>query len=44
MVVHAAPVTSSTVVVAVDVGKNEFAISATDAARKRLLKPRLGVR
>lgn len=42
MVVHAAPVTSATVVVAVDVGKNEFAISATDATRRRLLKPRLG--
>ena len=42
MVLHAAAVTSSTVVVAVDVGKNEFAISATDASRNRLLKPRLG--
>ena len=42
MVVHAAPVTSSTVVVAIDVGKNEFAVSVTDAARSRLLKPRLG--
>ena len=42
MVVHAAPVTSSTVVVAVDVGKNEFAVSVTDAARAKLLKPRLG--
>lgn len=42
MVVQAAPVTSSTVVVAVDVGKNEFAVSVTDAARSVLLKPRLG--
>lgn len=42
MVVHAAAVTTSTVVVAVDVGKNEFAVSVTDAARARLLKPRLG--
>ena len=41
MVVHAAPVTSSTIVVAIDVGKNEFAVSVTDAARARLLKPRL---
>ena len=42
MVVHAAPVTRSTVVVAIDVGKNEFAFSVTDAARMKLLKPRLG--
>ena len=42
MSVHVAPVTSSTIVVAVDVGKNEFAVSVTDAARYRLLKPRLG--
>ena len=42
MVVHAAPVTASTVVVAIDVGKNEFAVSVTDAARAKLLKPRLG--
>ena len=42
MVVHAAPVLASTVVVAVDVGKNEFAVSVTDAARNKLLKPRLG--
>ena len=42
MVVHAAPVTASTVVVAIDVGKNEFAVSVTDAARTELLKPRLG--
>jgi transposase len=42
VVVHAAPVTASTVVVAIDVGKNEFAVSVTDAARRKLLKPRLG--
>lgn len=42
MVVPAAPVTASTIVVAVDVGKNEFAVSVTDAARSLLLKPRLG--
>ena len=42
MVVQAAPVTASTIVVAVDVGKNEFAVSVTDAARNVLLKPRLG--
>jgi transposase len=42
VVVHAAPVTASTVVVAIDVGKNEFAASVTDAARAKLLKPRLG--
>lgn len=42
MVVHAAPVTRSTVVVAIDVGKNEFAVSVTDAARTKLLKPQLG--
>jgi len=35
-------VTSSTIVVAVDVGKNEFAVSVTDAARRKLLKPKLG--
>jgi transposase len=29
-------------VVAVDVGKNEFAVSVTDATRRVLLKPRLG--
>jgi hypothetical protein len=29
-------------VVAIDVGKNEFAVAVTDAARARLLKPRLG--
>ena len=42
MVVQAATVTSSTVVVAVDVGKTEFAFSVTDAARTSLLKPRTG--
>lgn len=42
MVVHAAQVTASTIVVAVDVGKNEFAVSVTDAARHKLLKPTLG--
>lgn len=42
MSVHAAAVTSSTIVVAVDVGKNEFAVSVTDTARRKLLKPKLG--
>ena len=42
MVVQAARVTSSTVVVAVDVGKTEFAFSVTDVARTSLLKPRTG--
>lgn len=42
MVVHAAPVTPSTVVVAIDVGKNEFAVSVTDVTRTKLLRPRLG--
>ena len=42
MVVRAAPVTSSTVVVAVDVGKTEFAFSVTDSVRSLLLKPRTG--
>jgi transposase len=37
--VHAAPVTSSTVVVAVDVGKTSVALSVTDAQRHRLLGP-----
>ncbi|MGI8769246.1 MAG: IS110 family transposase [Propionibacteriaceae bacterium] len=36
---HAAPVTSSTVVVAVDVGKTTVALSLTDAHRHRLLGP-----
>lgn len=39
MSVHAAPVTSSTVVVAVDVGKSSVALSVTDAGRCRLLGP-----
>lgn len=39
MFVHAAPVTSSTVVVAVDVGKCSVALSVSDAARHRLLGP-----
>lgn len=42
MVVQTVPVMASTIVVAVDVGKNEFAVSVTDAARSVLLKPRLG--
>ena len=42
MVVQVAPVTSSTVVVAVDVGKTEFAFSVTDSTRRLLLKPRTG--
>jgi transposase len=37
--VHAAPVTSSTIVVAVDVGKTSAMVSATDSARKRLFGP-----
>lgn len=39
MSVHAAPVTSSTVSLAVDVGKSSFAWSLTDSARVRLLGP-----
>ena len=42
MVVQAARVTSSTVVVAVDVGKTEFAFSVTDVTRTSLLRPRTG--
>lgn len=42
MVVQALPVCSSTVVVAVDVGKTEFAFSVTGASRTLLLKPRTG--
>lgn len=42
MSVHAVAVTPLTIVVAVDVGKNEFAVSVTDAARGKLLKARLG--
>ncbi|HEV7791970.1 MAG TPA: transposase [Pseudonocardia sp.] len=39
MSVHAAPATSSTVSLAVDVGKSSFAWSLTDSARIRLLGP-----
>lgn len=39
MSVHVAPVTASTVAVAVDVGKNCVALSVTDADRRRLLGP-----
>lgn len=39
MFTHAAPVTASTVVVAVDVGKTTVALSVTDAQRHRLLGP-----
>jgi transposase len=42
VVVQACPVTPSTVVVAVDVGKTEFAFSVTDVGRSLLLKPRTG--
>lgn len=42
MAVRAAPVSLSTVVVAIDVGKNEFAFSVTDAVRSLLVRPRLG--
>ncbi len=42
MVVQAFPVTSLTVVVAIDVGKTEFAFSVTDSTRTLLLKPRTG--
>jgi len=42
LVVHSAPVTPRTVAVAIDVGKDEFALSVTDAARNVLMKPRLG--
>lgn len=41
MVVQAASVTASTVAVAIDVGKSEFAVSVTDVTRCRLLKPKL---
>jgi transposase len=37
--VHAAPVTSSTIVVAVDVGKSSAVLSATDSVRRRVLGP-----
>lgn len=39
MSVHVAPVTSSTIVVAVDVGKTSAVLSATDSARRRVLGP-----
>lgn len=39
MSVHGAPVTSSTIVVAVDVGKTSALFSVTDAARHRLIGP-----
>ncbi len=39
MSVHAAPVTASTLVVAVDVGKSSAAVSVTDAGRHRLMGP-----
>jgi transposase len=42
MVVRAVPVSLTTVVVAIDVGKTEFAFSVTDASRRLLLKPRTG--
>jgi len=42
MMVHASLVSSMTVVIAVDVGKNEFAVSVTDATRNRLLGPVTG--
>ncbi len=42
MVVQAALVTRRGRSWGVDVGKNEFAVSVTDAARSVLLKPRLG--
>ena len=39
MSVHAAPVTSFTIVVAADVGKTSAMVSATDSARVRVLRP-----
>lgn len=39
MSVHAAPTASSTIVVAVDVGKATAAVSAADATRHRLFGP-----
>ncbi|MBY0290790.1 MAG: IS110 family transposase [Mycobacteriaceae bacterium] len=39
MSVHVAPVTSSTIVVAVDVGKTSASFSVTDASRHRLIGP-----
>lgn len=42
MLGHVAAASSPMVVVAVDAGKNEFAVSVTDAQRMKLMKPRLG--
>lgn len=42
MPAHAAPVTFCTVAITIDVGKNEVAVSGTDAARNKLLKPLVG--
>ncbi len=39
MSVHVAPVTPSTIVVAIDVGKTSAVFSVTDAARRRLVGP-----
>lgn len=39
MSVHVAPVTSSTIVVAVDVGKTSAVLSVTDSARERVFGP-----
>ncbi|WP_375488698.1 transposase, partial [uncultured Mycobacterium sp.] len=39
MSVHVAPVTSSTIVVAVDVGKSSAMLSATDSSRHRVFGP-----
>lgn len=39
MSVHVAPVTSSTIIVAVDVGKTSAMLSVTDSARQRVLGP-----
>lgn len=39
MAVHCAPVTSSTIVVAVDVGKTSAVLSVTDSGRQRMLGP-----
>ena len=39
MPVHVAPVTSSTIVVAIDVGKTSALFSVTDADRHGLIKP-----
>lgn len=39
MSVHTAPATSSTIVVAIDVGKNVATVSATDRSRHRMLAP-----